>query len=100
MSKVFDCRGVADFTNEGFLFPNPKYSGLIFSLGHHVDVYFPPRKRSRVMPHLLSGGDRNGSRSHLLKFFLMNVSLRCSDAFLGSKRGVLVPVSPRVGSCF
>ncbi|CAI9759577.1 unnamed protein product [Fraxinus pennsylvanica] len=48
MSKVFDYRGAGDFTTGGFLFPNPKDSSLVFPLGHHVDMYFPPRKRSRV----------------------------------------------------
>lgn len=48
MSKVFDCSGVNDFCPEGFLYQNSKKSSRFLSLGNHVDVYFPPRKRCRI----------------------------------------------------
>ncbi|KAG8375790.1 hypothetical protein BUALT_Bualt10G0137100 [Buddleja alternifolia] len=45
MSKVLDFSGGVDFCSGGFLYQNPKKSSLF---GRHVDVYFPPRKRSRI----------------------------------------------------
>lgn len=48
MSKVFNFSGDDDFCPGGALYPSPKESSLFLSLGHHVDVYFPPCKRSRV----------------------------------------------------
>lgn len=48
MSKVFDFSGDNEFCPGGFLFQNPKESSPFSSLGSHVDVYFPPRKRSRI----------------------------------------------------
>ncbi|CAA2986300.1 EIN3-binding F-box protein 1-like [Olea europaea var. sylvestris] len=48
MSKVINFRGDDDIFPWGFLYPNPKESSLFLSRGHHVDVYVPPRKRSRV----------------------------------------------------
>ncbi|KAL1532645.1 Transcription factor COE2 [Salvia divinorum] len=43
MSEVFDYSG-----DNGFMFQKPKESRPFLSLGSHVDVYFPPSKRSRV----------------------------------------------------
>ncbi|KAL2518022.1 EIN3-binding F-box protein 1 [Abeliophyllum distichum] len=55
MSKVFNFSGDDDFCHGGFLYPNPKESSLFLSLGHHVDVYVPPRKKSRVIaPFIVS----------------------------------------------
>ncbi|XP_009801071.1 EIN3-binding F-box protein 1 [Nicotiana sylvestris] len=48
MSKVFNFSGDDAFCPGGALYPSPKESSLFLSLGHHVDVYFPPCKRSRV----------------------------------------------------
>lgn len=48
MSKLFGFSGDDDFCPGGSIYPNPKESSLFLSLGHHVDVYFPPRKRSRI----------------------------------------------------
>lgn len=48
MSKVFDFSGDDAFYHGGAVYPSPKESSLFLSLGHHVDVYFPPCKRSRV----------------------------------------------------
>ncbi|KAI4337321.1 hypothetical protein L6164_015751 [Bauhinia variegata] len=48
MSKVFGFTGGDDFCPGGSLYRNPKESSIFLSLGHHVDVYFPPRKRSRI----------------------------------------------------
>ncbi|KAJ8538398.1 hypothetical protein K7X08_014938 [Anisodus acutangulus] len=49
MSKVFNFSGDdAFYHGEAAVYPSPKESTLFLSLGHHVDVYFPPCKRSRV----------------------------------------------------
>ncbi|CAI9096657.1 OLC1v1032855C1 [Oldenlandia corymbosa var. corymbosa] len=48
MSQVFDFSGDSEFFMGGSMYPNPKDSSLLLSLGHHVGVYFPPSKRSRV----------------------------------------------------
>ncbi|KAL2507021.1 EIN3-binding F-box protein 1 [Forsythia ovata] len=67
MSKVFDYRGTEDFSSGGFRFPNPKDSSLLLPLGHHVDVYFPPRKRSRVSaPFVVSGEQKQKSSIEVL----------------------------------
>ncbi|PIN23975.1 Leucine rich repeat protein [Handroanthus impetiginosus] len=47
MSKVFDFTDVDKFCPGGFL-PSKKDSSSFLSLGNHVDVYFLPRKRSRI----------------------------------------------------
>ncbi|XP_051137082.1 EIN3-binding F-box protein 1-like [Andrographis paniculata] len=47
MSKVLDFSGDDGFCG-GFLYGNPNKSGLFLSLSSQVDVYFPPRKRSRI----------------------------------------------------
>ncbi|CAN4076872.1 unnamed protein product [Withania somnifera] len=48
MSKVFDFSGDDVLYHGGAVYPSPKESSLYLSLGHHVDVYFPLCKRSRV----------------------------------------------------
>ncbi|KAF3944282.1 hypothetical protein CMV_029236 [Castanea mollissima] len=53
MSKLFGFSGDDDFCPGGSIYPNPKESSLFLSLGHHVDVYFPPRKRSRISAPLV-----------------------------------------------
>lgn len=56
MSKIFDYLGDATFCPGQSIYPNPKESSLFLPLGHHVDVYFPPHKRSRIgAPFLFSG---------------------------------------------
>ncbi|XVF89315.1 hypothetical protein PTKIN_Ptkin19aG0120300 [Pterospermum kingtungense] len=56
MSKLFSFSGSDDFCPGGSIYPNPKESSLFLSLGRHVDVYFPPRKRSRISaPFVFSG---------------------------------------------
>lgn len=56
MSKVFEFSGDDNFCPGGSVYPNPKESSLFLSLGHHVDVYFPPHKRSRISaPFVFSG---------------------------------------------
>ncbi|KAI4316327.1 hypothetical protein L6164_024316 [Bauhinia variegata] len=56
MSKVFGFTGGDDFCPGGSIYPNPKESSIFLSLGHHVDVYFPTRKRSRISaPFVFSG---------------------------------------------
>ncbi|CAL5355305.1 unnamed protein product [Camellia sinensis] len=47
MSKLFDYSD-GNFCPGGSIYPNPKESNLFLSLGHHVDVYFPVCKRSRI----------------------------------------------------
>ncbi|KAK1550218.1 hypothetical protein Q3G72_015617 [Acer saccharum] len=48
MSKLFAFSVDDDFCHGGPIYPNPKESSLFLPLGPHVDVYFPPRKRSRI----------------------------------------------------
>ncbi|XP_030467251.1 EIN3-binding F-box protein 1-like [Syzygium oleosum] len=48
MSKVLRFTGGEDFYSGGSIYPSPKEASLFLSLGKHVDVYFPPRKRSRI----------------------------------------------------
>ncbi|KAL5559797.1 hypothetical protein UlMin_036008 [Ulmus minor] len=48
MSKVFGFSGNGDFCPGGPIYSNPKEPSLFLSLGNHVYVYFPSRKRSRV----------------------------------------------------
>ncbi|KAK6140710.1 hypothetical protein DH2020_025549 [Rehmannia glutinosa] len=49
-------QGDNDFCPGGFLYQKPKESSPFLSLGRHVDVYFPPRKRSRISaPFVVSG---------------------------------------------
>lgn len=48
---------VDDVCPSGPIYPNPKESSLFLSLGPRVDVYFPPRKRSRISaPFVFSEG--------------------------------------------
>ncbi|KAE8724502.1 EIN3-binding F-box protein 2 [Hibiscus syriacus] len=56
MSKIFHFSGTDDFFPGVSIYPNPKESSLLLSLGRHVDVYFPSRKRSRISaPFVFSG---------------------------------------------
>ncbi|XP_054798185.1 EIN3-binding F-box protein 1-like [Prosopis cineraria] len=48
MSKVLGFTGIDDFFPGGSIYANPKEPSLLLSLGRHVDVYFPPQKRSRI----------------------------------------------------
>ncbi|KAK9280232.1 hypothetical protein L1049_013919 [Liquidambar formosana] len=48
MPTVIDFNGDDDFYPGGTIYSNPKDPSHFLSLGRHVDVYFPPRKRSRV----------------------------------------------------
>ncbi|PON34708.1 F-box domain containing protein [Parasponia andersonii] len=48
MSKIFGFTGNDDFCPGGSIYSNPKEPSLFLSLGNHVDVYFPSRKRSRI----------------------------------------------------
>ncbi|KAG6591573.1 EIN3-binding F-box protein 1, partial [Cucurbita argyrosperma subsp. sororia] len=57
MSKLFAYSGREDFFPGGSIYPNPKNSSLFLSLPHHVDVYFPPRKRSRMSSSFECGGE-------------------------------------------
>lgn len=45
---MFLFSGNDDFCTRGSICTNPKEPSLFLSLGNHVDVYFPSRKRSRV----------------------------------------------------
>ncbi|KAI3442155.1 F-box domain-containing protein [Psidium guajava] len=48
MSKVLSFAGGDDFYSGGSIYPSPKEASLFLSFGNHVDVYFPPCKRSRI----------------------------------------------------
>uniref|UniRef100_A0A5B7B4D2 Putative EIN3-binding F-box protein 1-like n=1 Tax=Davidia involucrata TaxID=16924 RepID=A0A5B7B4D2_DAVIN len=58
MSELFDYSGDSDFYPGRSIYPNPKESSLFLSLGHHVDVYFPLRKRSRISAPFVFSGER------------------------------------------
>ncbi|KAJ7958774.1 EIN3-binding F-box protein 1 [Quillaja saponaria] len=58
MSKVFGFSGRDDFCPGGSIYSNPKESTLFLTLGHRVDVYFPPVKRSRISAPFVFGGER------------------------------------------
>ncbi|XP_059459913.1 EIN3-binding F-box protein 1 [Corylus avellana] len=58
MSKLFGFSGDDDFCRRGSIYPNPKESSLFLSLGRHVDVYFPSRKRSRISAPFVFSGER------------------------------------------
>ncbi|KAK5830218.1 EIN3-binding F-box 1 -like protein [Gossypium arboreum] len=58
MSKLFSFSGTDDFCPGGSMYPNPKESSLFLSLGRHVDVYFPSRKRSRISAPFVFSGER------------------------------------------
>ena len=46
------------FCPGGSIYSNIKDSSLFLSLGRHVDVYFPPRKRSRISAPFVVSGDK------------------------------------------
>lgn len=48
MSKVFEFSGDVTFCPGGSIYPNPKEPSLLFPFTHHVDVYVPLLKRSRI----------------------------------------------------
>ncbi|XP_061376399.1 EIN3-binding F-box protein 1 isoform X2 [Gastrolobium bilobum] len=56
MSKVFGFSG-DDFCPGGSIYSNPKEASFFLSLGHEVDVYFPPRKRSRISAPIVFNGE-------------------------------------------
>ncbi|EEF46965.1 EIN3-binding F-box protein 1 [Ricinus communis] len=58
MSKLCGFAGDDDFCPGGSIYTNPKELGLFLSLGHHVDVYFPSRKRSRINAPFVFSGER------------------------------------------
>ncbi|XP_039007927.1 EIN3-binding F-box protein 1-like [Hibiscus syriacus] len=58
MSKLFSFSGSDDFCHGGSIYPNPKESNILLSLGRHVDVYFPPCKRSRISAPFVFSGER------------------------------------------
>ncbi|CAK9179638.1 unnamed protein product [Ilex paraguariensis] len=58
MSEIFDYSGDDVFCPGRSIFQNPKESSLFLSIGHHVDVYFPPRKRSRISAPFVFSGER------------------------------------------
>ncbi|KAK4274438.1 hypothetical protein QN277_017656 [Acacia crassicarpa] len=57
MSKVIGFTGSDDFCPGGSLYTSPKESNLLLSLGNLVDVYFPPRKRSRFTAPFVFDGE-------------------------------------------
>lgn len=65
MSKLFAYSGSEDFCPGGSIYPNPKDSSLFLSPPHHVDVYFPPRKRSRITAPFVFGGEGVESKANV-----------------------------------
>ncbi|GAV80765.1 F-box domain-containing protein/LRR_6 domain-containing protein [Cephalotus follicularis] len=65
MSKVFGFSGDDDFCPGGSVYPNPKESAHFLSLGRLVDVYFPPRKRSRINAPFILGGEGFGQKKQV-----------------------------------
>lgn len=56
MPTIFDYSGDDDFCPAWSLHSKPKEPSFFLSLARHVDVYFPPRKRSRISaPFVFSG---------------------------------------------
>ncbi|KAG6409488.1 hypothetical protein SASPL_127528 [Salvia splendens] len=108
--------------NNGFMFQNPKESSPFLSLGGHVDVYFPPRKRSRVTaPFVVSedpkehpsievlpdeclfeifrrlpGDEERSVCAFVSKRWLMLLSSICADEICSS---VAQAVEPEIVSC-
>ncbi|CAK9170399.1 unnamed protein product [Ilex paraguariensis] len=58
MSKVFDYSGDHAFCPWGSIFQNPNESSLFLSLDDHVDIYFPPHKKSRISAPFVFSGER------------------------------------------
>ncbi|CAL1388111.1 unnamed protein product [Linum trigynum] len=57
MSQLFGFAGSDDFHSGGTVYTNPKDPSLFLPLGHHVDLYYPSCKRSRVsVPFIFDGG--------------------------------------------
>ncbi|CAA0838004.1 EIN3-binding F-box protein 1 [Striga hermonthica] len=105
MSKVLDFNGDNGFCTGGVLYQKPKELNLLLSLGRHVDMYFPSRKRSRVsetfivseepksIPSIeilpdeclfevfrrLPGGQERGACASVSKRWLMLLSTICKD---------------------
>ncbi|XP_047973081.1 EIN3-binding F-box protein 1-like [Salvia hispanica] len=111
MSKVFDFSG-----DIGFMFQKPKESRPFLSLGSHVDVYFPPSKRSRVnAPFVVSeypkeqpsievlpdeclfeifrrlGGEERSACASVSKRWLMLLSSICADEICSSVAQTMEP---------
>ncbi|XP_010250120.1 PREDICTED: EIN3-binding F-box protein 1-like [Nelumbo nucifera] len=58
MRTLVNYAGDEDFCSGGSLYANPMDSSLLLSLGPHVDVYCPPRKRSRITAPFVFRGDK------------------------------------------
>ncbi|XP_044464022.1 EIN3-binding F-box protein 1-like [Mangifera indica] len=59
MSKLLAFSGNDDFCPGGPVYPNPKDSSVFLSLGYHLDVYFPPRKRSHICAPFVFSEERS-----------------------------------------
>ncbi|XP_043699544.1 EIN3-binding F-box protein 1-like [Telopea speciosissima] len=57
MPALVNYSGDEDFY-PGSMYSNPMDSSLVLSLGSHVDVYCPPRKRSRISAPFVFRGDK------------------------------------------
>ncbi|XP_059274751.1 EIN3-binding F-box protein 1-like [Lycium ferocissimum] len=92
MSKVFNFSGDDAFYHGGAaVYPSPKESSLFLSLGHHVDVYFPTCKRSRVTaPFVFTEKKKLPSIDVLPDECLFEVFRRLSD---GKERSACACVS-------
>ncbi|KAJ4839322.1 hypothetical protein Tsubulata_018136 [Turnera subulata] len=58
MSKLFGFAGENDFCPRGPIYTKPQEPSLFLSLGHHVDVYYPSCKRSRISAPFVFCGER------------------------------------------
>ncbi|XP_060208922.1 EIN3-binding F-box protein 1-like [Lycium barbarum] len=92
MSKIFNFSGDDAFYHGGAaVYPSPKESSLFLSLGHHVDVYFPTCKRSRVTaPFIFTEKKKLPSIDVLPDECLFEVLRRLSD---GKERSACACVS-------
>ncbi|KAF8400638.1 hypothetical protein HHK36_013937 [Tetracentron sinense] len=58
MLPLVTCQWDDDFGHGGSMYAHPMDSSLLLSIGPNVDVYFPPRKRSRISAPFLFRGDK------------------------------------------
>ncbi|KAG6723938.1 hypothetical protein I3842_03G233400 [Carya illinoinensis] len=57
MSTLVNYSGDDEFYPRGSFYSNPVDLGRLFSIGSHVDVYYPPSKRARISAPFLFGGN-------------------------------------------
>ncbi|XP_022940789.1 EIN3-binding F-box protein 1-like isoform X2 [Cucurbita moschata] len=92
MSKLYEYSGSEDFCPGSSMYTNPKDSSLFLSLPHHVDLYFPPRKRSRITAPFVFGSKANVSIDILPDECLFEIFRRLPG---GKERSVCASVSKK-----